>query len=428
MKSLNNLMALFLMLIFLVIFGCAHKTPFNFKLPPKEQIPDEISKEVRHSIIGLYNYEPANSFQLNCEIAATELRNMGKKSKEAVPYLIIIARTQIKSFGSYGETRRMAIQALGEIGDERAVPALIEALKYPDQRIQAPAAEALGNIGDFRATLPLINAIQKADNRAIRGYASRAIGEIRDPQAVEPLIDLLSRRKDSLRGYIAMILGYLGDKRAVKPLLEMYREDQIKGNRKDALSALIKIKDERAVGLYIECINNAKDYRREVRHDAAKCILELDHPKAIAARREAQAVIDQTTPIYEIAYYDILGRLRKSILKNRKEEQIAHKYYLYHALSKILHSISIYTEVDGLVGIINFDPSGKPEKYKYLCLDRLGDVIYIDRKPAIIEVDRPISQFSRTYYEGENGKGKIRLIYPLEDPNIVSVNGCRYLW
>lgn len=55
MKSLNYLIALVFMAVFLLVFGCAHKIPpkdkIPFKLPPKEQIPDEISKEVRKSIL-----------------------------------------------------------------------------------------------------------------------------------------------------------------------------------------------------------------------------------------------------------------------------------------------------------------------------------------------------------------------------------------
>jgi HEAT repeat protein len=61
-----------------------------------------------------------------------------------------------------GEDARGAIAwALGEIGDQRAVEPLIEALFYGDGEYcvdfgRVAAAEALGEIGDARAVEPLI--------------------------------------------------------------------------------------------------------------------------------------------------------------------------------------------------------------------------------------------------------------------------------
>jgi len=426
MKSRNFVLVLVFMAIFLLFFGCAHKIDkIPFKLPPKEQIPDEISKEVRHSILGLYNCNPANNFQLHCQIAAKELRDMGKKAKEAVPYLIIIARSQINSFGGYGETRRMAIKALGEIGDERATIPLIEALKYPDQRIQAPAAEALGKIGDTRAILPLIHALEYSNNSSTAGGARAGLVLIDDPQAAEPLIELLSRRKDYVRGYVADILGSLGDNRAIEPLIDMYRNDPRKGNSKSALKALIKLKDVRAIDLYIECIENPTQYNRKTRHDAAKCLLEIDHPKAIAARSKAQTVIDQTTPIYEISNYDFLGRLEKQILRNQKGEKVASKIYVYKGMSKSLIYINIATEADGHAEMIKCDKFSKPEINKYLCLDRFGNVLYTNGVPIIIEVSKPIKQFSRSF---ASRKEKGRLIYPVSETDIMLDKDCKYVW
>lgn len=55
--------------------------------------------------------------------------------------------------------RSAAEEALGMIGDEKAVPDLIEALKDEDVSVRRHAAGALGKIGDERAIKPLLNAM-----------------------------------------------------------------------------------------------------------------------------------------------------------------------------------------------------------------------------------------------------------------------------
>ena len=65
--------------------------------------------------------------------------------------------------------RKDAAIALKRIGDERAVEALIEALKYESWEddytvliaVREHAAEALGTIGDKKAVKPLIRALKR---------------------------------------------------------------------------------------------------------------------------------------------------------------------------------------------------------------------------------------------------------------------------
>ncbi|HUL61803.1 MAG TPA: HEAT repeat domain-containing protein, partial [Methanocella sp.] len=48
--------------------------------------------------------------------------------------------------------------------------------------------------------------------------AARALGEIGDPMAVEPLVGALCDRHDDVRGAAAEALGAIGDERALSPL------------------------------------------------------------------------------------------------------------------------------------------------------------------------------------------------------------------
>ena len=76
------------------------------------------------------------------------------------------------------DTQCEAVEALGEIGDERAVEPLIQALKDEDKAIRYWAAKALGEIGDERAVDSLTQALQDEDEY-VREAAEEALEKIR---------------------------------------------------------------------------------------------------------------------------------------------------------------------------------------------------------------------------------------------------------
>jgi len=58
------------------------------------------------------------------------------------------------------QVRADAARSLGEVGDERAVDALLAALHDPEETVRAAAAAALGKIGDPRAIPALTNLLE----------------------------------------------------------------------------------------------------------------------------------------------------------------------------------------------------------------------------------------------------------------------------
>ncbi len=123
-----------------------------------------------------------------------------------------------------------AVEALGEIKDKRAVPPLSSYLgtgKYPKAR--AAAAEALGKIGDASGVPALVTVIGNdtafgVDDvelaREIQQNAVQALGAIKDPQAVDPLLQYMKAGKHpAARAHAAKALGQVGDRRAVDPLI-----------------------------------------------------------------------------------------------------------------------------------------------------------------------------------------------------------------
>jgi len=72
------------------------------------------------------------------------------------------------------ELKWRAARILGEIGDTRAIPALIECLREESADVREQAAWALGKIGDQNAFLPLIQALKDQEFR-IRYTAGRSL-------------------------------------------------------------------------------------------------------------------------------------------------------------------------------------------------------------------------------------------------------------
>jgi HEAT repeat protein len=147
-----------------------------------------------------------------------------------------------------GWGRSAAAEALGEIGDTRAVEPLIAALQDEDKGVRRAGVEALGKVGDARAVEPLITftAVQQDQDQGVRKAGVEALGKVGDARAVEPLIAALrdhdsdvakaaagalvnigapavepliaALNREDLRGAAARALGQIGNARAVEPL------------------------------------------------------------------------------------------------------------------------------------------------------------------------------------------------------------------
>ena len=64
----------------------------------------------------------------------------------------------------HSDIQESAVRALGDLGDERAVEPLIGLLSHEDSDIQYYAVQALGDLGDERAVEPLIGLLSHEDS------------------------------------------------------------------------------------------------------------------------------------------------------------------------------------------------------------------------------------------------------------------------
>lgn len=156
----------------------------------------------------------------------------------------VLPLCEVLKTGGVG-AREWAIEALGRIGDPRAVQPLEAAFR--DERLwdgRRKAAEALGRMGTA-AVEPLCDAL--SDSRSgVRCMATATLNRIGDRRAVPALCAALGDEHWSVRCLAATALGTIGGREAVAPLCQAL-EAGGPDLRQHAASALGRIGDHRAV-------------------------------------------------------------------------------------------------------------------------------------------------------------------------------------
>jgi len=162
--------------------------------------------------------------------------------------------------------RGNATRALAELGDKRAVDPLIDVLEHDaDLYVRRDAAEALGKLGDARAIAPLCRALGDRDYPVVAPAAAKALASF-GGAAFEPVLAQFRSGDKPHRYGAAIALGEIGDKRAIAPLLEYKTSDF---QESQAISeALAKLRDPREI--VAELVAALEDADTMVRTRAAR--------------------------------------------------------------------------------------------------------------------------------------------------------------
>jgi HEAT repeat protein len=223
----------------------------------------------------------ATSFLLDAfETASRDVRKfivdiIGEvKDRKALPLLLKALKDDDDN------VRASSVEHLGRMGDPSVVDALIEILKSGDLWTAFPAADALGRIGDKKAIPSLIGALAV---KALREPALKGLGHLSDPGTLEHIVpflmdpsrtiqeeaiktigifyhngiqadficatmgrlsgpELIDRlvthawsKKADIRVKAILLLGLMQDERALGPLLELYTEESLAEDVKNAL-------------------------------------------------------------------------------------------------------------------------------------------------------------------------------------------------
>ena len=162
--------------------------------------------------------------------------------------------------------REAAIGALTAIG-EPSVTTLGLCLSDPQPAVQEAASTVLASIADERVLAPLIAALGNKD-WIVRMHAAKALGRIKNPDSIDPMIPLLQDRVKAVREEATAVLAAAGDE-AVPPLLKaLTHSDWLV--RLHAIEALGKMRAPAAVEPLLSLLFN--DHDAAVREDAVRAL------------------------------------------------------------------------------------------------------------------------------------------------------------
>ena len=155
------------------------------------------------------------------------------------------------------------LSQLINVGEAKKYPDLVvkvghvyTASKGDDPRVRRYLSMVLGNLGDRRATPLLVDALGDQDPET-RIYAVLALGRLRDPAAVPHLLTTFANDERDVRKSVAYALGEIGDRRAV-PALAAALGDPIPDVRYNAAIAMARFGDTRAIGVVREMLDRSR--------------------------------------------------------------------------------------------------------------------------------------------------------------------------
>ena len=264
------------------------------------------------------------------------------------------------------KVRQEAAKALGDIGDPSAIEPLITALKDEDKYVRIKAAEALGKIGTPYAIEPLITAL-KDEDKYVRGEVAEALVKIGKP-VVEPLINVLRNEDSGVQWGAAEALVKIG-KPAVEPLINVLRNED-SGVQWRAAEALGEIGDTLAINPLINVLRNNNSY---VQESAAEALDKLgwkpkdDIEKAIyfIAKKRWDECVELDKPAVEPLIVTLKENKHRAIRKKSAE-----------ALGKIGDTRAIKPLINALM-----DKQSDVQRFAAEALGKIGDTRAI--KPLI---------------------------------------------
>ena len=145
------------------------------------------------------------------QVREVAIEGIGQIGSPAVDVLLKLLRDW--------DVRKSAIVALGKIRDERVLEPLMQQLR--NDEFMEDATDALVNLGE--PALPGLIKALKDKEELVRKQAVIALGRIKSPQAIDPLIEMLQNKDWFTRLTAAAALEAIGDERgreAIRPLLK----------------------------------------------------------------------------------------------------------------------------------------------------------------------------------------------------------------
>jgi HEAT repeat protein/MFS family permease len=163
------------------------------------------------------------------------------------------------------KTRLKASKALGKVGSPMAIDELVDALDDSSPDVRETAVLALGEIGDERSVDIIISKLQSQEEN-IQAEAAEALGLSQHPKGVEPLLKKLSGSDAHLKIEIIEALGKIGDTRAVETLYTALNQERDQKVFPTLVESLAKLHDTRVIPIALERLDlfSSRVVRRQI--------------------------------------------------------------------------------------------------------------------------------------------------------------------
>ncbi|GAK54160.1 PBS lyase HEAT-like repeat protein [Candidatus Moduliflexus flocculans] len=139
------------------------------------------------------------------------------------------------------DMRILSANTLALIRAREVLPMLLEALHDENANVVYSVAESLGDIGDARAVPALMELLVTHSDEWVHVATLEALGKIGDQRVVDLLLSLV--KKEVVVDPLINALGVLGDSRAI-PVLAQYLKEEDRETRELAVKALVTIWEE----------------------------------------------------------------------------------------------------------------------------------------------------------------------------------------
>ena len=177
-------------------------------------------------------------YRIGTQTAAIQTLGLLKSEEAVQPLIKELANEELQS---------QALAALVEMRGVAVMP-MFDALKNGTDKIRINVADALGTIGDRRAIEPLIDALNNDPNKEVKALAATGLGNIRARSAVPALTEALSY-DDTTATNAAEALGKIdvSTEEVVQKLIIMAMDKHMRETlRIAAITALWQLKPEEA--------------------------------------------------------------------------------------------------------------------------------------------------------------------------------------
>ena len=117
-----------------------------------------------------------------------------------------------------------AADALGRIGDSRAISRLLRALEDAAMTVRRTSMVALLRLEAMNAVPTIARLLEEDESGGVRVIAAGVLGKFEDPRAVPALVRALGDAQWYVRQASATALGQIGDQRAIAALEKATRD------------------------------------------------------------------------------------------------------------------------------------------------------------------------------------------------------------